>query len=48
MIHRLIGDRSIHSLIAPKWAAHKGTVIKAIEEEFARRCTYQGFLWEGF
>jgi uncharacterized protein len=48
LIHRLLGDRNINSLIAPEWAIHKGTVIKAIEEEFARRCTRQGFLLEEF
>lgn len=46
MIHRLIGDRSATSLIAPKWAMQKGTVLKAIDDEFAKRCTYQGFLYE--
>ena len=44
LIHRLIGDRDEKSLIAPKWALDKGTVVKAIEDEFAKRCTYQGFL----
>ncbi len=48
MIHRLIGDRNIQSLIAPGWAVHKGTVLKAIEDEFAKRCSHQGFLWEEF
>ncbi|MFH0974999.1 MAG: TIGR01212 family radical SAM protein [Spirochaetota bacterium] len=44
LIHRLLGDRSANSLVAPKWGMNKGTVIKAIGDEFARRCTYQGFL----
>jgi uncharacterized protein len=48
MIHRLIGDKNVNMLIAPKWALHKGTVLKAIEDEFIRRCTYQGFLWKEF
>ncbi len=46
MIHRLIGDREETSLIAPTWAQHKGTVLKAIEDELEKRCTYQGFLYE--
>lgn len=46
LIHRLLGDRDEKSLIAPKWALHKGTVIKAIEDEFAGRCTRQGFMIE--
>jgi uncharacterized protein len=48
LIHRLLGDRNAISLIAPKWAMHKGTVIKAIDEEFSRRCTFQGFLCEEY
>ena len=44
LIHRLLGDRSAATLVAPKWGMHKGTVLKAIEDEFALRCTYQGFL----
>jgi len=43
-IHRLMGDRMEDSLIEPKWGLHKGTVIKAIEDEFHRRGTFQGFL----
>jgi len=46
LIHRLLGDREASSLVAPKWAIHKGTVLKAIDNEFGRRCTYQGFLYE--
>ena len=44
-IHRLSGDRMEDSLVAPRWGLHKGTVINSIEEEFHRRCTYQGFLF---
>lgn len=44
LIHRLSGDRDRETLIAPAWGLHKGTVIKAIEDEFARRGTHQGFL----
>lgn len=46
IIHRLVGDRNEASLIAPAWAQHKGTVLKAIDDEFARRGTFQGFLCE--
>jgi uncharacterized protein len=45
LIHRLLGDRSASSLVAPKWGMQKGTVLKAIDDEFARRCTRQGFLF---
>jgi len=46
LIHRLLGDREASTLVAPKWAMQKGTVLKAIDDEFARRCTCQGFLCE--
>ena len=45
LVHRLLGDRTQKSLCAPLWGQHKGTVIKAIEDEFERRVTYQGFLY---
>lgn len=45
LIHRLLGDRPKDTLVAPKWAMHKGTVLKAIEDEFRRRGTCQGFLY---
>jgi radical SAM protein (TIGR01212 family) len=45
LIHRLLGDRDERTLIAPQWGLHKGTVIKAIEDELARRGTFQGFLY---
>ena len=44
LIHRLMADREEETLIAPLWGLHKGTVIKAIEDEFIKRGTYQGFL----
>lgn len=46
LIHRLVGDRNEKSLIAPLWAQHKGTVLNDIEEEFNRRGTHQGYLFE--
>ncbi|MCU0844578.1 MAG: TIGR01212 family radical SAM protein [Spirochaetes bacterium] len=45
LIHRLLGDRAPATLVAPAWGLHKGTVLGAIDEEFARRVTRQGFLW---
>jgi radical SAM protein (TIGR01212 family) len=47
IIHRLMGDCDIESLIFPRWSIHKGTILQGIEDEFARRSTYQGFLHEG-
>ncbi len=46
VIHRLMGDRDEETLIAPLWSLRKGTAIKAIEEEFSRRGTRQGFLFD--
>ncbi len=45
IIHRLMGDRMEDSLLLPKWGLHKGTVLQAIEDEFTRRFTFQGFLY---
>ncbi len=44
IVHRLMGDRMEDTLVEPRWGLHKGTVIKAIEDEFRRRSTFQGFL----
>lgn len=46
-IHRLMGDRREDSLLYPKWSIHKGTVQQAIEDEFKKRGTFQGFLYIG-
>jgi radical SAM protein (TIGR01212 family) len=46
LIHRLSGDQSEETLVAPAWGMHKGTVLKEIEDEFRRRTTYQGFLYD--
>ncbi len=46
-IHRLMGDRHEDSLLYPKWSIHKGTVLQAIEDEFKKRSTFQGFLYQG-
>lgn len=45
-IHRLAGDRLEESLVAPRWGLHKGTVLQAVIDEFEKRCTYQGFLYQ--
>ena len=44
-IHRLAGDCSENTLVAPRWGLHKGTVLQSVEDEFIKRCTYQGFLF---
>jgi uncharacterized protein len=44
LIHRLMGDREENTLVAPRWGLFKGTVHKAIEDEFCARGTFQGFL----
>jgi len=46
-IHRLMGDRHEDSLLLPRWSIHKGTVLQAIEDEFKKRSTFQGFLYQG-
>jgi hypothetical protein len=46
-IHRLMADRHEDTLIGPRWSIHKGTVQQSIEDEFKRRGTFQGFLYEG-
>jgi hypothetical protein len=46
-IHRLMGDRREDTLLYPKWSIHKGTVLQAIEDEFRKRSTFQGFLYQG-
>ena len=43
-IHRLIGDREKETLVAPLWSLQKGSAIKAIEDEFKKRETFQGFM----
>lgn len=47
LVHRLLGDRAPATLVAPAWGLHKGTVLGALDREFARRVTRQGFLWNG-
>lgn len=47
VIDRLSGDAFADSLIGPAWCAEKTTVRTRIEEELARRDTWQGRKWEG-
>ena len=42
-IHRLTGDAPQDRLIAPDWTRNKHTVLNAIQQEFKRRGTYQGY-----
>lgn len=44
LVHRLMGEREEGTLVAPRWGLHKGTVMKAIDDEFMKRGTCQGFL----
>ncbi len=46
LIHRLAGDREENTLVAPRWGLHKGTVMKAVEDEFRRRGSFQGLLFD--
>ncbi|MDP8219523.1 MAG: TIGR01212 family radical SAM protein [Candidatus Theseobacter exili] len=45
LVARLAGSARGEKLIAPDWTARKGLVIKKIQEEFVRRKTRQGFLF---
>ena len=42
VVIRLTGELSGEYLIAPKWNANKNRVIQMIEQELARRNSYQG------
>ena len=46
LIHRLSGDREESTLVAPKWGLHKGTVMQAVEDEFRKRGSFQGLLFD--
>lgn len=45
-IHRLMGDAE-GDLVAPRWEIPKNRVISLIEDEFARRGSWQGFYRKG-
>lgn len=42
VVHRITGETSKEELFAPPWILRKNEVIRAIEEEFVRRDTWQG------
>ncbi len=46
IVHRIMGDRNETELVAPGWSLRKGTVQKALEDEFHKRGTFQGFLFD--
>lgn len=43
VLHRLTGDPPKEGLIAPLWVRDKRGVLNAIQKEFRRRGTYQGY-----
>jgi uncharacterized protein len=45
VIHRLTGDPHPDELITPEWCLDKTAVLRQIKENFLRRQTYQGRLW---
>jgi radical SAM protein (TIGR01212 family) len=47
LIHRLSGDALETDVIAPRWGLQKGTVSQNILDEFHRRGSWQGFLYNG-
>jgi radical SAM protein (TIGR01212 family) len=42
VIHRVMGEAPPEFLVAPRWALDKDPLLIAIDNEFARRATYQG------
>jgi len=44
VVLRLVSDAKMEYLIGPVWINNKPTIIKAIEDEFIRRGTKQGYL----
>ena len=41
-IHRITGDAPREDLIAPLWTGHKKAVLRAVQQEFKARGTFQG------
>ena len=41
-IHRITGDAPREDLIAPLWTGHKKAVLRAVQQEFKRRGSFQG------
>ncbi len=48
VILRLISDADRRFLVAPLWINEKQRILRRIEEEFKKRSTYQGRLYESF
>jgi len=46
VVLRLVSDAHRDLLIAPSWVNNKGGVLKKVEDEFKRRQTHQGALYE--
>lgn len=46
-IHRLAGNGSIRTLIAPMWLGAKFDCLNKIDKEFLLRNTYQGYSYVG-
>jgi len=46
VVLRLVSDAHRDLLIAPSWVNNKGRVLKKVEDEFRRRQSYQGALYE--
>ena len=42
VVHRITGDAPREDLIAPLWTGHKKAVLRAVQQEFRRRGTFQG------
>ncbi len=46
VIHRITGDPKVEDLIEPKWLVKKFGVLNAIDQEMARRNTFQGIYYK--
>jgi uncharacterized protein len=47
IVHRVTGDAPRDLLIGPMWSLRKWEVLNAIDDEFARRGSWQGKYWRG-
>ncbi|MEZ6099433.1 MAG: TIGR01212 family radical SAM protein [Pirellulaceae bacterium] len=45
IVERISGDAPVDYFVGPSWCLDKPGILRAIDEEFARRDTYQGRLW---
>lgn len=48
VVHRLTGDGSKDSLIAPRWTLNKRYILNGIDKEMKRRNSFQGMKHENF